>query len=82
MATRTIGERILGVAPHGEEAHRAAPDDASHRRENHEAGPAAFILRDAAHARLLRMRGKSPRSMRASDLAEDVTCPSIEGDLG
>src|SRR5437660_2589800 len=44
--------------PHGEEARPCAPppDDALHRRENHEARPVAFILRDAA-SRLLRMGG-------------------------
>ena len=45
-------------APHGEERASASPDDASHRRENHEAPiPMRPILRDAAReARLLKMR--------------------------
>jgi hypothetical protein len=38
---------IRMCSPHGEEAHLRAPDDASHRRENHEARDQSFETRCA-----------------------------------
>src|SRR5947208_16650648 len=48
-----------------------SPDEASHRRENHEAPLVPFILRDAA-SRLLRMRSDTQSNRLDTDSSDAV----------
>src|SRR5512142_1038868 len=71
-AQRPSGPSVSEAVAERRPKRGASPDDASHRRENHEARDTDLLLRDAA-PRLLRMRERTTYSIRLFHRAAAVS---------